>query len=104
MDLGTLLWTSFDSFAFQVNTSVISCIIATDNKNVVEFCGRHVCTTLMAVLGKCMRPVEALNVFNVMCVSSDGLKPYSCISVLLKVICTNLLLLVTSVQAFYRAL
>lgn len=73
MDLGTLLWTSFDGFAFQVNTSVISCIIATDNKNVVDFCGRHVCTTLMAVLGKCMRPVEALNVFNVMCVSSDGL-------------------------------
>ncbi|KAG0597694.1 hypothetical protein M758_12G014900 [Ceratodon purpureus] len=27
---------------------------------------RYVCTTLLAVLGKCLRPVEALNVFNVM--------------------------------------
>lgn len=32
--------------------------------------GRYVCTTLLAVLGKCMRPVEALNVFNVMRVCS----------------------------------
>lgn len=56
-----------------MNASGIPCIVAVDNKNVIDFCGRHVCTTLMAVLGKCLRPVEALNVFNVMCVSSYGL-------------------------------
>jgi pentatricopeptide repeat protein len=56
---------------------------------------RYVCTTLLAVLGKCLRPVEALNVFNVMRVCFLNLKfLFLCL----------LLLVVDSVQECCRRL